>query len=166
MSVNIHLMIRDGSLFSAAASAYIILMLWVNPRFFLRHYPAKIRNSAPPLKGRERLQAKIFGVPFVAALFLVPFFSAMNGRSHSPADVSFAGLFLHAFAVASAFNLVDLLILDWLMMCTFPPRFATIPGTSHLNARGNYFHHFRGFMIGTLLSAVVGLITAAVLVRP
>ncbi|MCJ7739553.1 MAG: nitroreductase, partial [Anaerolineae bacterium] len=77
-------------------------------------------------------------------------------------DISFLLLFLNAFGVAFTFNLVDLLLLDWLMFCTITPRFVVIPGTEGMEAYKDYSYHFKASMIGTILSVVAGLVIAGI----
>lgn len=59
-------------------------------------------------------------------------------------------------------NLWDLLVVDWLIGCTITPKFIILPGTEGAAGYKNYAFHFRGFLIGTVISIVVGLIVAAV----
>ena len=72
-------------------------------------------------------------------------------------------LFTYAFGVLFIFNLVDLLILDWLIVCWFEPRWVILPGTEHIVIPKQYLHHFKGFLIGTVGLAIVGLAIAALL---
>ena len=72
-------------------------------------------------------------------------------------------LLVNGFAVMSIFNSVDWLILDWLIFCTITPAFLVIPGTEGSPGYKNYVFHFRGFLIGTGLSATIGLIIAGAL---
>jgi hypothetical protein len=61
------------------------------------------------------------------------------------------------------FNLVDLLILDWLIVCWFKPRWVILPGTEHIVIPNPYLHHFKEFLMGTVGLVIVGLGIAAVL---
>jgi len=62
------------------------------------------------------------------------------------------------------FNLVDWLVLDWLIICTITPKFVVLPGTQGMAGYKNYAMHFRGFLIGTALSVIIGLIVAAIII--
>jgi hypothetical protein len=61
------------------------------------------------------------------------------------------------------FNLVDLLILDWLIVCWVKPSWVILPGTEHIVIPNPYVHHFKGFLMGTVGLAILGLAIAAVL---
>ena len=56
----------------------------------------------------------------------------------------FGTAFLSAFVVLVVFNLVDRLILDWLVFCPLTPRFVVLPGTEGMAGYKDYRMHFRG----------------------
>jgi hypothetical protein len=74
---------------------------------------------------------------------------------------SFGERFAYAFGVLFIFNLVDLVILDWLIVCWFKPRWVILPGTEHVAIPNPYLHHFKEFLMGTAGLAVAGLAIAA-----
>ena len=76
---------------------------------------------------------------------------------------SFGALFAYAFGVLFIFNLVDLLLLDWLIVCWVKPHWVTLPGTEHIAIPNPYVHHFKEFLMGTVGLATVALAIAALL---
>jgi len=92
-----------------------------------------------------------------------PFASALLWRTATLGSHSFWELFAYAFGVLFIFNLVDLLILDWLIVCWFKPRWVILPGTEHIVIPKPYLHHFKGFLMGTVGLVFVGLSVAALL---
>jgi uncharacterized membrane protein YjjB (DUF3815 family) len=48
------------------------------------------------------------------------------------------------------------------MFCTLTPKFLIIPGTAGMAGYKDYMFHFRGFIIGTILSAIIGAVLAGV----
>ncbi len=93
----------------------------------------------------------------------VPFTLALLWRTATLGTHSFWELFAYAFGVLFIFNLVDLLILDWLIVCRFKLRWVVLPGTEHIAMPIPYFHHFKEFLMGTIGLVIVGLAIAAVL---
>jgi len=93
----------------------------------------------------------------------VPFTSALLWRTATLGTHSFWELFAYAFGVLFIFNLVDLLILDWLIVCRFKLRWVVLPGTEHIAMPIPYLHHFKEFLMGTVGLVIVGLAIAAVL---
>jgi hypothetical protein len=60
------------------------------------------------------------------------------------------------------FNIVDLLVIDWLIVCTITPRFLIVPGTAGFAGYKDYGHHARGFVVGVGVVAVTAIIAAGV----
>jgi hypothetical protein len=79
----------------------------------------------------------------------VPFASVLLWRTASLGSHSFWELFASAFGVLFIFNLVDLLILDWLIVCWLKPRWVTLPGTEYILIAEPYLYHFKRFLVGT-----------------
>ena len=150
--------LRDGALLSVLGSTYLLVLMRFNPRIFLRHYPKEIREIVPPKSEKEQRMSILLGL-----LIGVPFISALLWRTATLGSHSFRELFAYAFGVLFIFNLVDLLILDWLIVCWFNPRCMILPGTEHIVIPKQYFHHFKGFLMGTAGLAIVGLAIAALL---
>ena len=155
--------LRDGALLSVVASTYLLVLLRFNPRMFLKHFPKEIREIVPPKSEKERRMSILLGVPLGLMFIGSTFASALLWRASAQGSPSFWELFAHVFALFFLFNLVDLLILDWLVVCRFTPRWLIIPGTEHIAMPKDYLYHFKGFLIGTASSVFVGLVVAALL---
>ena len=153
--------ILDGLILSVLASIFIVITMRLKPRIWLQDYPDDIQALVPPKTEEEKRVSLVLGIPFLILLFAVPFVSTLALKSRHQGDVSFLLLAANAFGVAFVFNVVDWLVLDWLMFCTLTPRFVVIPGTEGAEGYKNYWFHFRGFLIGTVFSAVAGLVIGA-----
>jgi len=154
--INFTKIIIDGSLLSVLASITILGILRFNPRLFLQDYPDEIQERVQPKTDQEKRLSLMVGIPFLILLLLVPFLSTLS-LAKQVGEESFFSLFINAFGVAFLFNLVDLLVLDWLIFCLITPDFLVIPGTKGMQAYKDYRFHFRAFLIGTALSTVAGL---------
>jgi hypothetical protein len=100
---------------------------------------------------------------FLGLLIGAPLTAALLWRTATLGSHSFWELFSYAFGVLFIFNLVDLVILDWLIVCWLKPRWVILPGTEHIVIPKPYLHHFKGFLLGTVGLAIVGLAIAALL---
>ncbi len=152
----------DGAVLSILASLFLVAVLRFNPRLFLQDYPEAIQNQAPPKTALEKRQSLLVGVPFLLLLAAVPFLSTLALKRSGLGELSFLQLSLHAFGVVFIFNLVDLLILDWLLFCTITPKFLVIPGTEGISAYKDYLFHFKASLIGTGISIMSGLVIAGI----
>lgn len=149
-----------GSALSLVLSILILAVIRANPRLMLQDYPKDIQAAVPPKTPTEQRQTRYVGM---ALLLLVIAFTLAAALSAKAARYGFSGIFLSAFGVSFLFNLVDWLILDWLIFCTFTPAFAVIPGTEGMAGYKNYAMHFRGFLTGTVFSAAAGLVIAGII---
>jgi hypothetical protein len=141
---------------SLVGSTYLLVLLRFNLRIFLGHFPKEIQEIVPPKSEKERRVSILLG-----ALIGVPFASALLWRTATLGSHSFRELFAYAFGVLFIFNLVDLVILDWLIVCWVKPRWVILPGTEHIAIPNPYFHHFKEFLMGTVGLGIVGLAIAA-----
>ena len=160
--LNIGRILVDGAILSLLASLLIAGGMGISPRLWLQDYPQDIQDSVPPKTKREKQLSLIVGLPFLLLLVAGPFWSTWRLQATTPATISFLGLWLHAFSVVFIFNLVDLLLLDWLLFCTITPGWMVIPGTAGMAGYKDYGMHFRGFLIGTVLCSVAGALIAAI----
>lgn len=150
--------ISDGAILSAAASALVLLVMRINPRIWLQDYPADIQDMVPPKTEVERRQSLALGILFLVVLGVIPYASTLAIERHYQGQISLGALMLHAFGVAFIFNVFDWLVLDWLLFCTVTPPLVVIPGSEGAPGYKDYAFHFRGFLVGTVVSAVAGLL--------
>ena len=83
--------------------------------------------------------------------------------SQRPASIPAISKFAYAFGVFLIFNLVDLLIPDWLIVCWLKPHWVILAGTEHIAIPNPYLHHFKEFLMGTAGLGIVSLAIAALL---
>jgi hypothetical protein len=108
--------VRDGALLSVVASTYLLVLLRFNPLVFLGHYPKEIREVVPPESEKEQRTSILLGL-----LIAAPLGSALLWRTATLGSHAFWALFAYAFGVLFIFNLVDLIVLDWLIVCWVKP---------------------------------------------
>jgi hypothetical protein len=148
--------LRDGAWLSLAGSTFLLLLLRFNLRMFLGHFPKEIRAVVPPKSRKEQWMSIVFGL-----LIAVPFTAVLVWRTATLGSRSFWELFAYAFGVLFIFNVVDLVILDWLIVCWFKPPWVILPGTEHIAIPNPYVHHFKEFLMGTVGLGIAGLAVAA-----
>jgi hypothetical protein len=161
---NVARILRDGTLLALIGSFYILALMRYNPRLFLNpgDFPKDILDAAPPKTEQEKRQALILGIPFFVGLLGGPLVSALALQREAAGTVPLVNLFLHTFGVLMIPNLVDLVVLDWLLFCTITPRFMVVPGTMGFAGYKDYRFHLRAHARGTALMAVLSVIVAAV----
>jgi hypothetical protein len=162
--LNVSRILIDGAIVSAIASLYLLAVLNLNPRLFLQDYPQDIQRAVPQKTKKEKWLSIVLGIPFLLFLFLGSFISTLNIEFYSDGEISFFAAFIQAFGVVFIFNLVDWLILDWLIFCTITPKFLVIPDTEGMAGYKDYSFHFRAFLVGIAFSIIAGLVIGALVV--
>jgi hypothetical protein len=156
--------LMHAGIYVGLATVFLLGLVLYNPRLMMQDYPPAIKAVVPPRTEREKRLATWLGLPFILVLFVYPVFATFRLQAGAGGEAGFFSSFLYAFGVAFAFNLWDWLVLDWLVFCTLTPRAFVLPGSEGHPAYKDYAFHFRGFLIGTGFSAVMGLIAAGVVV--
>ena len=142
---------------SLRISFMVLVMLWHNPRLLLQDYPKDVRQKVAPKTPAEKRTSAYWATAILVLMVVFPLAAALTSKA---AHDGFLGIFLSALGVLLLFNLVDLLIMDWLIVCTITPTFMVIPGTEGMAGYKDYGQHFRGFLIGTGFSVVLSLLLA------
>jgi hypothetical protein len=146
----------DAAIYVTLTSLCLLLLAGYSPRLLRNTYPEALKAVVPPLTRAETTTGTWLAVPFLLVLAGYPIYAAAR----------FHGTFLSRWAYTSgltfAFNLWDWLILDWLVVCAITPAWVVIPGTEGHPGYQDYRFHFRGFVKGIPLSAVLGLVAAAI----
>mgnify|MGYP001285064564 CR=1 FL=1 len=148
-----------GIILSILASSIIVGTLYVKPRLLLQRYPKDVQRMVQEKTEVEKKQTRLVGIPFLLVLLAVPFVSTFVLK-RSVADLSFAAAFGNAFGILTVFNLVDLFIIDWLLFVRIRPRFLVIPGSEGAKGYDNFAFHAKGFVSGTVMAAIAGVLIA------
>ncbi len=152
----------DGLILSGVAFLIMLASMMATPRIWLQDYPKPIQNLVPPKNEDEKRLSLAFGIPFMLVLIGGPFVLTALLAARSEGMLSFGEMFLYAGGLVLVFNLFDWLIIDWLVFCTITPKLIVIPGTEGNPAYKDYFYHLRGFLFGTVFSAIIGLVVAGI----
>jgi hypothetical protein len=151
-----------GIVFSLLFSALLLVMIRINPEMMLNDYPPDVKARYGPASEKTKQQRKPFVILFLLIVFSVPLLSILRLDQIIPDVPSFLEVFIDIFVLFLVFNIVDLLILDWLIFCTITPKFIVLPGTEGMAGYKDYGFHFRGFLIGCVICLVSGLVFAGI----
>ena len=132
---------------SGLLSVVILLSLRLNPETWLNDYPPDIRKKFGPMGAEARRLRIPTAILFLGILFGVIGRGLYRMHQSSVGGLDFPMAFTYTFAVGQIFNVVDLLILDWLIFVALSPRFIVLPGTEGLAGYSDYGFHFRAFLV-------------------
>ena len=151
-----------GLIWSVMWSIYVFMILKFYPFSMLHDYPKDIQAAATvekPTRAQEQAAKRfgavggliIFGVLLLFGLF----------RFHSE-QASFWQVLKYIFIIAMTWNVVDLLIMDWLIVCTITPKWIIIKGTEGCKGYKDYFFHFKGFLLGCVYTTIMALLFSGI----
>ena len=59
-------------------------------------------------------------------------------------------------------HVVDLLIMDWLIVCTITTKWIVLSGTEGCKGYKDYFYHFKGFLLGCVYTTIMALLFSGI----
>jgi hypothetical protein len=151
-----------GVILSAVLFTLFLGLVRINPEIMLKDYPPDVQAKYGPMSDRSKRQRIPVAIVFLVVLLGIVIQSLIGVRTNTGDDIPFQVAFLHLFVMFSLFNLLDWLVLDWLIVVTIRPRFLIIPGTEGLAGYADYGFHFRGFLIGSVITFFSSLLVAGV----
>lgn len=155
-----------GVILSVLSSTVLLVSAYLYPESMVDDYPADIRAKYGPMSEKAKRHKRLVGLPFAIVLIGILVISIMTLRNVLGGELTFTAVFTSLFIILLTFNLVDLLIIDWLIFNTIKPRFIVLPGTEGMAGYRNYGFHFRAFLKGTagalIASAVIAILVVLV----
>lgn len=149
-------------------SSIIWSLLWmIFVAITVRHFPWTMAHDYPPdMQQATALPAPSPAQKRHAALFtalaftlLFAFAIATTLLAYAGRGASFATVFCHLWLMGRAWNAVDLLLVDWLLICTLASPLFIFPNTAHCVGRHDFRFHFVGFLKGCVaMSAISGVL--------
>lgn len=152
----------EGLAWSVLWVLILLAMFFRYPWLLVHDYPPDARAACrlpepPPRKKRE---GRVFCA--CAWVILLGTLMAVGLLHYSDAPVSFWAVFFHLWIVCLMWNVVDLLIMDWLLFCTLTPQWIVLPGTEGCAGYKDYKFHFVGFLHGCVYMTLFGLAFAGI----
>jgi hypothetical protein len=155
--------LTGGLLMSTLLTFLILTSLARNPRALIINGPPIMQETLAPLTQTEKRALNVGRVLILLIILFMPLALAVwYERAYQP--LSYGQAFLFLWIIWMSFNLVDLLIIDWLVLLWWQPSWLIIPNARPYREYTSYGHHFRGFLKGTVMMAVFALIYALILV--
>lgn len=151
-----------GFIWSVLWILYIFMILKFFPWELLHDYPEDIQQASalPFPTSRQKKSAKLSCTVFSIVIFLVLALFAITRFSAS--SVSFWSILSYEFIIAMFWNVTDLLIMDWLIICLITPKIVVIPGSEGCKGYKDYLFHFKGFLTGCLYSILIAFLFSGI----
>lgn len=134
-----------GALLLVPAALLLLSLRWGRAAFEA-DYPHDVRDA----------MAWILGPAFILSLLSAVLFTTWAWIQDDPSR-GYLSAYGVALGVVGMFCLIDLLIVDWLMICWWRPSWVLLPGTADAAGWGDYGYHVRAQFSVKGLSALFGI---------
>ena len=145
----------NGVLISVVMSAIVFITIRWNPEMWMHDAPPQIRERYGPVSTRSKREGQLVAIPVFIALGGILTYAILNLYQRAGGPPGFWAVFWTLFVAMEAFNLFDLLVLDWLIFATLKPRALMIPGTEEWEGWSDYGFYWRGFLKGSIGITIV-----------
>jgi hypothetical protein len=153
--------LTSGLVMATILTVLILASLAHHPRIWFRRVPKEMQDALPPMTEAETSLLKRWAIPIFGVTFLMPLATAY-WYEQNYGQMNYGEAFLFLYLMWMVFNLVDLVIIDWLVVVWWEPEWSTVPEAKPLMHLVGYAYHFKGFLKGTVILAVAALIFAAI----
>lgn len=153
-----------ASIAGAALSVLLMVLMavsfWIAPDMWVGDYPPEIEQRYGEMSEKAKRYRTPVAMLFFGLVVLVPLLGIVWLRSSTGLTLGFPEYVIFSFICLSIFNLVDLLVIDWLIFVTIQPDVVVLPGTEGMTGYKDYGFHFRAFLSGIGFSLAGALIVA------
>ena len=153
-----------GLIISVLFTVVILLTFRWNPEIWVHDAPPKIRERYGPVGAKAKRDSQIAGIPTFLVLGLVLVYAILDLYRRAGGEAGYWAIFFTLFVAMQTFNVIDLLVIDWLFVATIKHKALMIPGTENWEGYADYGFYFTGFLKGFVGITVVSLVFAGVAV--
>ena len=157
----LHSILAYGISMSAVLTMILLGSIAYNPMLWLRTYPEDVKSKVQPKNNQGKKLALIFQIPFLIIMIGVPIFSTAILKSNMGNEFSFWIGFANFAGISSMFNLVDTVIIDWIIFCKITPKFIIIEGTERMEGYKDYTMHLKAFIKGLIITIILSFVFSA-----
>lgn len=160
--MNIKVILSESIIWSLLWMLGVSVSVRVFPFTIEHDYPEDVRSVAnipEPSKEHKRQ-----GMIFASAAFIILFglLIAFAIPAYQGQSLSFWKIFAHLWIICMTWNVVDLLVVDWLLICLLSCKYFVLPGTEDCEGNRNYKFHFIGFLKGLVAMSIAAVLCAII----
>jgi hypothetical protein len=152
----------SGAIFSAVMTVLVVVSLMINKEIWINDYPKDVQAAYGPISEKGKRQRIVFTVLVMAAfvgIIVVSNVLLVNTLS----GTGFWAIFANTVIMFVFFNLVDVVIIDWLILIVLWPSLGMLPGTENMLASYHDVRmHLTNAVKGFILALLAGLIAAGI----
>jgi hypothetical protein len=161
--MNWEIVIREsltiGLMLSAVLTIMIVVSLMINNEMWLQDYPPDVKAKWGPMSKKAKRQRFVFAILFFGIMIAAMAIDVIRIKAVLGTPPSFLVIFVSIVIVFTLFNLVDAIIIDWLILMLLWPRLGILPGTEGMagykDMRLWTINLFKGFALAPIAGIVV-----------
>lgn len=151
-----------GMLLSAVLTIMTVVSFLINKEMWLDKYPPEVKAKWGPISKKARRQHFLFAISFFGVLIGALVYDVIRLERVSATPPSFLAIFTSIVIVLVLFNLVDAVIIDWLILQVLWPGLARLPGTEDMAGNKDKQRWVKNLLKGFVLAPLAGLLVAGV----
>lgn len=164
--MNWGLVIREsftiGMILSTVVTIMIVVSLMINKEMWLQDYPPDVKAKWGPISKKAKRQHFVFAISFFGVLIGAMAYDVIRLELVLGTPPSFLAIFTSIVIVFVLFNLIDAVIIDWLILLVVWPGLGVLPGTEGMagykDARRWTLNLLKGFALAPLAGVLVGCV--------
>lgn len=151
-----------GAVLSAVLTVMVIISLMINKEMWLQDYPPDVKAKWGPMSEKAKRLRAIFVVPFFGVMIAAMVYTVIRLGAVLGSQPSFLVVFASIVIVFAIFNLVDAIIIDWLILTVLWPSLGVLPGTEGMSGYHDMKFWTVNLIKGFVLAPVVGILVAGI----
>ena len=153
-----------GMLLSTVLTIMIVVSIMINKEMWLQDYPPDVKARWGPISEKARRQRLVFAIFFFGVMIGAMVYDVIHLERVLGTPPSFLAVFASIVIVFALFNLVDAVIIDWLILMVLWPGLIVLPGTEGMAGYTDTRLWTKNLLKGFGLAPVAGILVAGVVV--
>ena len=151
-----------GVVLSTILTIMIVVSFIINKEMWLQNYPPDVQAKWGPISAKAKRQHFIFAIFFFAILLGAMAYDVIRLEQVLGTPPSYLEIFASIVIVFVLFNLVDAVIIDWLILQVLWPGLGVLPGTEGMSGYKDARRWTRNLLKGFVLAPLAGVLVAGV----
>jgi len=148
-----------GMLLSTVVTIMIVVSFMINKEMWLQDYPPDVKAKWGPISEKAKRQHFVVAISFFAVLIGAMVYDVIRLEPALGTPPPLLAIFTSIVIVFALFNLVDAVIIDWLILLVLWPGLCVLPGTEGMagykDARRWTINLLKGFALAPLAGVLV-----------
>jgi hypothetical protein len=140
----------------------IIISFMINREMWLQDYPPDVKAKWGPISEKAKRQHFVFAISFFGVMIGAMVYDVIRLEEALNTPPSFLAIFSSLVIVFTLFNLVDAVIIDWLILLVLWPGLAVLPGTEGMAGYKDKRRWTINLIKGFALAPLAGILVAGV----